>query len=259
MAGGIQKIEIAISLDDDPLNRFSSSISLKGLFSGEQFKPTFILIYTPLLLTAWKYYGSVGFYDRSIASSFVLANDPGLTAEYFHFTSAFLMLGLLSLLIIKFVFKEKFSDYGLGVGDWKFGLKVFALLAPILILSTYPSSKMPDFQLEYPFFKNAGTTPVKCFNHASAYVFYYVGWEIFFRGMMQFSLRPVLGDWNAVLVQTIASCLVHIGKPDGEIFSSILGGIVWGIIAFRTNSIWYVFLMHWLLGVSLDWFICFAR
>lgn len=241
------------------MNRFDSSISLKGLFSGEQFKPTFILIYTPLLLTAWKYYGSVGFYKRSLASSFVLTNDVNLTGEYFHFASAFLMLGVLSLLLIKFVFKENLNAYGMGIGDWRFGLKAFALLAPILILSTYPSSKMPDFRLEYPFFKNAGISPIKFFNHAAAYVFYYAGWEMFFRGMMQFGLRSTLGDWNAVLVQTIASCLVHIGKPDGEIFSSILGGIAWGIIAFRTNSIWYIFLMHWLLGVSLDWFICYAR
>jgi membrane protease YdiL (CAAX protease family) len=240
------------------MNRFSNSISLKGLFAGENFKPTVLLIYTPLILTVWKYYGSVGSYNRSLAKSFVLFSDPAQTAEYFHFASAFLMLGLLSLLIIKVVFKENLLDYGLGLGDWKFGLKALALLAPILILSTYPSSKMPDFRLEYPFFKNAGLTPLKFFNHASAYMFYYIGWEIFFRGLMQFGLRRTFGDWNTILVQTIASCLVHIGKPDGEIFSSILGGIAWGVIAFRTNSIWYVFLMHWLLGVSLDFFICYG-
>ena len=240
------------------MNRFSSSISLKGLFSGEHFKPTVILISTPLLLTAWKYYGSVSFYNKSLSQSFVLFDDPALTAEYFHFWSAFLMLGLFSVLVIKLLFKENLREYGLGIGDWRFGLKALAFLAPFLILSTYPSSKMADFRAEYPFFKNAGISPMKFFNHASMYMLYYAGWEVFFRGFMQFGLRKTFGDWNAVLVQTIASGLVHIGKPDGEIFSSILGGIVWGVLVFRTNSIWYVFLMHWLLGVSLDFFICFT-
>jgi membrane protease YdiL (CAAX protease family) len=240
------------------MSRFSNSIALQGLFSGDNFKPTFILLYTPLLLTAWKYYGSVAFYNAKLSQSFVLFDNPELTGEYFHFASAFLMLGLFSLLIIKIILKENLSDYGLGIGDWRFGLKAFALLAPILILSTYPSSKMPDFRAEYPFFKDAGLSPTSFVVHASMYVFYYIGWEIFFRGMMQFGLRKTFGDWNTVLIQTIASCLVHIGKPDGEIFSSILGGIAWGVIAFRTNSIWYVFLMHWLLGVSLDFFICYG-
>jgi len=240
------------------MNRFSASLSLKGLFSGEHFKPTVILISTPLLLTAWKYYGSVSFYNKSLSQSIVLFNDPGLTAEYFHFWSAFLMFGLFSVLVIKLLFKENLREYGLGIGDWRFGLKAFALLAPLLILSTYPSSKMADFREEYPFFKNAGISSANFFSHSFMYMLYYVGWEVFFRGFMQFGLRKTFGDWNAVLVQTIASCLVHIGKPDGEIFSSILGGIVWGVLVFRTNSIWYVFLMHWLLGVSLDFFICFT-
>ena len=73
------------------MNRFSASLSLKGLFSGENFKPTVILISTPLLLTAWKYYGSVSFYNKSLSQSIVLFNDPALTAEYFHFWSTFLM------------------------------------------------------------------------------------------------------------------------------------------------------------------------
>jgi membrane protease YdiL (CAAX protease family) len=64
------------------------------------------------------------------------------------------------------------------------------------------------------------------------YLLYYLGWEFFFRGYMQFGLRRRLGDWNAILIQTLASCLLHIGKPDTEIFSSILGGIVWGMVVF---------------------------
>ncbi len=74
---------------------------------------------------------------------------------------------------------------------------------------------------------------------------------------MQFGLRRRLGDWNAILIQTLASCLLHIGKPDKEIFSSILGGIVWGMVVFRTRSLLPALLLHWLLSTSLDAFIIY--
>jgi len=74
---------------------------------------------------------------------------------------------------------------------------------------------------------------------------------------MQFGLREKFGDWYAVLVQTALSCIVHIGKPDGEIYSSILGALVWGLVAFRSRSLLVPVLTHWVLGVSLDWYISF--
>ena len=71
-------------------------------------------------------------------------------------------------------------------------------------------------------------------------------------------MRGALGDGNAILVQTLASCLIHIGKPAGEIYGAIVAGLLWGFIVFRARSLWAVLLMHWALGVSLDFFICFA-
>jgi membrane protease YdiL (CAAX protease family) len=240
------------------MNRFTTSLSLQGLFSGDNRKPTIILLLTPFLLTTFKYYGSKSFYLKELSSFFVLFGNQELTAEFFAFFSSFFFLGVIPLLIVKFVFKEPLSSFGLQRGEWKFGLKAVAVLAPIMILSTYPSSKMPQFLAEYPLFKGAGASQGDFLAHSGRYLVYYIGWEIFFRGFMQHGLRGKLGDWNAILVQTIASCLVHIGKPDGEIYSSILGGIVWGIVAFRAQSILYIIVIHWLLGVSLDFFICFT-
>ena len=55
--------------------RFTDSISLSGLFSGESRKPTIILLLTPFLLTTWKYYGTKAFYLSDLASIFVLFAD----------------------------------------------------------------------------------------------------------------------------------------------------------------------------------------
>lgn len=64
-----------------------------------------------------------------------------------------------------------------------------------------------------------------------------------------------MGPWLAILVQTIPSCLWHIGVPTGELLSAIAGGILFGVMAIRTNSIVWPFIMHCLIGIVLDLFI----
>ena len=44
------------------MNRFDSSLSLRGLFSGENRKPTLILLAAPLALTVWRCYLAGGLF-----------------------------------------------------------------------------------------------------------------------------------------------------------------------------------------------------
>jgi membrane protease YdiL (CAAX protease family) len=239
------------------MNRFENSLSFSGLFSCENKKSTIILLLTPILATTWKYYGTKAFYLAHLASSFVFFNDADWTGAVFSFFSGLILFGVLPVLCIKLVFREKLASYGLQIGDWKFGLLAAAMMAPVMIALTYPSSKDPQFLAEYPLFHGAGASIAAFIQHSFLYLTYYIGYEIFMRGFIQFGLREKFGDWHAILIQTAISCLFHIGKPDGEIYSSILGGLIWGIVVFRSRSLWYVLLVHWLLGISLDYFICF--
>ncbi len=237
--------------------RFDTSISPKGLLTGENRKPTIILLLSALIITTWKYYGTQYFYLSELQDVFVLGGDPGLTSEIYVFASAFVLMGLVPLAVIRLVFRESLRDYGFQLGDQRFGWTAVAIMAPVMILSTIPSASMPDFIREYPIYKGAGESGSAFVNHAFRYLFFYIGWETLFRGFMQFGLRS-LGDWNAILIQTGMSCIAHIGKPAGEIYSSILGALIWGVVVFRCRSLLYVLIVHWLLGVSLDWFIVFG-
>lgn len=240
------------------MNRFDSSLSLRGLFSGDYRKSTVILIVAPLLIIVWKYYGTKAFYLAHL-TGYVLFNSPDWTGAAYSFVTGLVLFGFVIVFIIKFVFHEPLSNYGVQLGDWKFGWLAFAVMAPVMIAMTYPSANNPQFLAEYPVFKGAGASAAIFFGHSLMYLMYYLGYEMLMRGFIQFGLREQLGDWNAILVQTAISTLFHIGKPDGEIFSCILGGIIWGIVVFRSRSLLYVLLVHWLLGVSLDFFICFVR
>lgn len=235
--------------------RFESSLSLSGLLSGESRKATVVLLAAPVVLATFHLVGSRQFYARHLQHSVVLFGDPERTAAGYAFLFSFLVLGGSALIAIRWVFREPLGAYGVRLGDWRFGLRAVAVLAPVLVLAAYLSSRNEEFLAEYPLWRGAGTSGARFLAHAATYLAYYAGWELFFRGFVQHGLRDALGDWNAVLVQTLASTLVHIGKPTGELYGAIAGGIVWGLVTFRARSIWPALLLHWLLGISLDYFI----
>ena len=236
------------------MKRFDSSLSLRGLFSGENRKPTLILLWAPVALTVWRYYLAGGFFPSRPASAALARLGQG--GELLPFLSAFVLLGLASLALIGLVFREPLAAYGLTLGDWRFGLKALAVTAPVVVVLSAFASRSPEFVAQYPLSRAVCASASAFLAYAAAYLEYYVGFEIFFRGFVQFGLRERFGDWYAILVQTALSCLVHIGKPSAEIFGAIVGGVAFGMVAFRSRSLLYVIAAHWLMGVAIDLFIC---
>ncbi len=219
------------------MNKFLNYFSLPGLFSKENKKSTIILIIAPIVLTTWKYYGTKAFYLAHLSDLFVLFDSAAMTAEWYNYFSAFILLGVSSIAIIKLVFKESFADYGLQIGDWKFWVPAALVVGVVMIGLSYPSSKDPQYIAEYPLYKGAGDSTILFIMHALAYLIFYISWEFYFRGFMQNGLAPRFGIWGAILVQVALSCIVHIGKPDSEIYSSILGASGMGdiSISFKIN------------------------
>ena len=235
-----------------------TEIRLSDWFSGSNRKPAIILLLAPALLTTFKYFGTRAFFLSHLADRFSLPGNMERCAELYHFFSSFVLLGVIPALVVKFVFRQPLADYGVRRGDVAFNLKALLISLPFLVVLTYPSSRMPEFVAEYPFDKTAGASATHFAIHAATYLLFYIGWEFFFRGFMQFGLCERFGPTNAILVQTLASCLAHIGKPPGEIYGAIISGVIWGWIVSRSRSLWGVLAMHWGLGVALDFFICFV-
>lgn len=219
-------------------------------------KATIILLLAPWLLITFKYAGAPEVFAERIAPLLRATALRSWMTEAYVFGAAVLFLGIIPLLVVKGVFRESLGSYGVALGDWRYGLKWFLVLAPVFVVSSYLASKEPAFIREYPIDKGVCLTLPSFGSHALRYLCFYLSWEFFFRGFMQSGLEGRFGTGYAILMQTLASALVHIGKPPGEIYGSILAGLAWGVIVAKSRSLLAVVLMHWLLGVSLDFFLC---
>lgn len=225
-------------------------------FSKKDIHFYIILLSAPVLLTIYRYHGFPDTFDTNSYSG--SASDT--VQRIIQFAVFFFLTFLIPFLYAVFVMKVKLSDLGFGAGNFKQGLR-FLIFIPVLVLpAIYFAAKMPDVQSEYPLAKSLMTDQTHLIVYQFAYIIlYYIAWEFYFRGFLLFGLKDRFGVVNAILIQTISSCLIHIGKPEGEIVGSIIIGIIFGVIAIKTRSIWYVFLIHASIGVLLDLFIIYGK
>ncbi len=54
---------------------------------------------------------------------------------------------------------------------------------------------------------------------------------------------------SAIIIQAVPFAMAHIGKPELETMTTVIGGAGFGWVAWRTKSFLYPFLIHWGLNV----------
>jgi len=84
------------------------------------------------------------------------------------------------------------------------------------------------------------------------YGFDFLSVELFFRGFMVIALSRFVGK-EAILPMITVYCFLHFGKPAGEAISSIFGGYILGILAFRSRNIYGGLIAHLGVAWGMDW------
>jgi hypothetical protein len=213
----------------------------------------------------WKYvtFGLIGIAFMSLDCSYYLMQfmdgffpDNPFVRNWLHqcFSnlSSFLTI-VLPLYILYFCVKYfKPELYGLRLN----GAKVLPYLWLILFMIPliYLASLQPDFLETYPSYRDyyeyqfldvdqwvtAGTFEL-------CYGFDFLSVELFYRGFMVVALSRFVGK-EAILPMVTVYCFLHFGKPAGEAISSIFGGYILGILAYRSRNIFGGLIAH--LGVA---------
>jgi hypothetical protein len=174
-----------------------------------------------------------------------------LYPAFFWYGCSFVVLGVVPLLIGRFGLRRPLKDWGLGLGDWKFGIPAvlvcFFAFLPILVIVSY----QPAFQAKYPLYNAAQNSVLHFIVYEASYMVYFIGWEFIFRGFILFGLKPTLGLY-AIFVQTIPFAIMHFGKPQIETLAAVGAGVLLGYLAVRTRSFWYGWMLHSLVAVTND-------
>jgi len=71
------------------------------------------------------------------------------------------------------------------------------------------------------------------------------GWEFIWRGLVLFAYARAFGPGPAIFLQAVPFAFMHLGKPEVETLSTLFGGVAFGLIAWRTRSFLYPWLIHW--------------
>jgi membrane protease YdiL (CAAX protease family) len=169
-------------------------------------------------------------------------------------------LSVLSLVL--FILWKKYyrgpSFFGLTVRNFEW--KPYAAMLLVMVPLIAAASTQPDFLQVYPKLSMVEADV----NHLPNSWLYkllfelsygsdFISIELFFRGFLVLAFVKWAGA-DAVLPMACFYCSIHFGKPLGECISSYAGGLLLGIVVYRTRSIAGGLLVHlgiaWLMEVG---------
>ncbi len=155
------------------------------------------------------------------------------------------------LLVIKLGLREKISDYGMTLGDWrlwgKHAIVYLVVVLPVIAIA----SRQETFKLYYPMCGLARSGVGYLLLWELAYGAYFFAWEFFFRGFLLQGIAKRLGP-AAIALQTLPFVMMHLGKPEPELYASIIAGLALGVTAYRSRSFVGCWLVHWICAGSMD-------
>lgn len=217
-----------------------------------------LIILATLVLLVFYYLLRVDVIATSSASrgSLAVTGEPLRPVQ--HFVASAVVLGIVPVLIARWVFGLRLAELGLGLGRWRVGLAWLAVGIPLALIAGKIGSGNAGMRFIYPLDATVRPEPSGFILYALLQFLYFGAWEVLFRGVLLFGLKGRMGAGPANALQTALSVIAHFGRPFTETFSAIPAGLVFGGISLHVRSMWYVAIIHWLVGLSLDWFILTA-
>jgi membrane protease YdiL (CAAX protease family) len=144
---------------------------------------------------------------------------------------------LVPLLVIVLGFRDRPSRYGLRLGEWRLGLALTllgcAVMTPIVLWFAATPEGRDYYAPSWSTLPDVLVTNLLDLTSA----------EFLFRGFLMFTLVRAIGPIG-VLVATLPFVFTHLTKPELELISTLVGGMLYGWLAWRTRSIAWGALAH---------------
>ena len=155
-------------------------------------------------------------------------------------------------LIVRFILKGNFEEFGISAGKTRKGIIFFAIFVLIFVLLNYL------FVFKTHFRDQLQVYPASIFSFWIFLWFQLVislpshfSWEFFFRGFLQTGLEKKIGKY-AVIIQALAQTLLYARSSWVIIFLIGSSALTAGLVARQTRSIYYSFAAMWIISFLLD-------
>ncbi len=149
----------------------------------------------------------------------------------------FVLFGLVPLATL-LALGEDPRRYGLGLGDVRRGLVLLAVLVAVTVPAiALVVALSPELQAYY------GPQLVSVPDTVLSNAVELFAAEFMLRGFLMFTLFRAIGPLG-IVVAVVPFAFQHMDKPLLEAFSTLGGGLVFGWLDWRTQSIWYAGAYH---------------
>lgn len=205
-----------------------------------------LLIIAPAIFAAKVSFGGLG--------QFIQFNDAEKTKYYGILVNlpSRLVIVIIPLLFFYWLDRQQTSFWGITIVgfNWRPYLLMLLIMIPLIVFA----STQADFLRAYPKLQQVAFIANKS-RHSWLYQLLFecsygtdfITIELFFRGFLVFAFVRYVG-LDAILPMAVFYCSIHFGKPVFECISSFFGGLLLGIIAYRTQSILGGIMIH--LGIA---------
>jgi len=158
---------------------------------------------------------------------------------------------LIPAVLTRFVLGHRLSEFGLSFRGIRRHLPLYLFLYLCVLPLVWLASRQPEFLLTYPFADSAREGLRELLIWELLYGLQFFSLEFFFRGFMVFGLEKKFG-LSAVVVMTVPYCMLHFHKPMPESIGAIFAGLILGVVALRTRSIFGGVMIHWAVAITMD-------
>jgi membrane protease YdiL (CAAX protease family) len=148
------------------------------------------------------------------------------------------------LVVIVLVFRDRPSNYGLRLGDWRWGIALVAVGLVVMIPIAVLIGQQEHFREYYA----PSHAPLP--DLLVTYGLDIFSTEFAFRGFLLFTLVRAMGPLGLVVSQ-LPFVFGHLEKPEIELFTAFAGGLVYAWLAYRTGSMVWGAIAHVLIVVAL--------
>ena len=215
----------------------------------------FLAIFTTLLMFILYYYTAK---QKILLDLFVKPLFPSLSGESIEFFSykltGILFTGIVPFIIFLLIVRVPPSRIGLVIGrTFQFWYLLIILIIVTAIVS-FQLSKSRKVQERSPELKIRDWYPRHIILSVSAWLFYILGYEFLFRGVLWFLCSEAFGFWPALAINLLLYSMVHL--PQGRLMAigTLPVGIILCLLSQLTGSFIPAFLIHSLIAVFTDLF-----